>query len=58
MAKDRAALGLGRRRWSGCDLDYLQYLVFRRYETIGKNGPWFDRDSAPAADPLAEVPSR
>ena len=35
--KDRAALGLGR-------LDYLQYLVFRRYEAIVKNGPGFDRE--------------
>jgi hypothetical protein len=35
--KDRAALGLGR-------LEYLQYLVFRRYEALAKNGPGFDRE--------------
>ena len=35
--KDRAALGLSR-------VDYLQYLVFRRYEAVAKNGPAFDRD--------------
>jgi len=40
--KDRAALGLGR-------LEYLQYLVFRRYEAAAKNGPGFDREG-----PLAE----
>ena len=40
--KDRAALGLGR-------LEYLQYLVFRRYEAAAKNGPGFDR-----AGPQAE----
>jgi hypothetical protein len=40
VEKDRAALGLGR-------LEYLQYLVFRRYEAIVKNGPGYDRDSAP-----------
>ena len=46
--KDRAALGLGR-------LEYLQYLVFRRYEATVKNGPGFDREGphrprkAPAA---------
>ena len=39
--KDRAALGLGR-------LEYLQYLVFRRYEAIVKNGPGFDREGTPA----------
>jgi len=37
--KDRTALGLGR-------LEYLQYLVFRRYEATVKNGSAFDRDSA------------
>jgi hypothetical protein len=37
VEKDRAALGLGR-------LEYLQYLVFRRYEAIVKNGPGFDRE--------------
>jgi hypothetical protein len=36
--KDRAALGLGR-------LEYLQYLVFRRYEATVKNGPGFDREA-------------
>jgi len=40
VEKDRAALGLGR-------LEYLQFLVFRRYETVVKNGPGFDRDSSP-----------
>jgi hypothetical protein len=40
VEKDRAALGLGR-------LEYLQYLVFRRYEATVKNGPGFDRESAP-----------
>lgn len=37
IEKDRAALGLGR-------LEYLQYLVFRRYEATVKSGPGFDRD--------------
>ena len=36
IEKDRAALGLGR-------LEYLQYLVFRRYEATVKNGSGFDR---------------
>ena len=40
IEKDRAALGLGR-------LDYVQYLVFRRYEALVKSGPGFDRDSMP-----------
>jgi len=40
VEKDRAALGLGR-------LEYLQYLVFRRYEAAVKNGPGFDRESPP-----------
>jgi hypothetical protein len=39
--KDRAALGLGR-------LEYLQYLVFRRYEVTVKNGPGFDREGPQA----------
>jgi hypothetical protein len=39
--KDRAALGLGR-------LEYLQYLVFRRYEATVKNGPGFDREGPQA----------
>ena len=43
--KDRAALGLGR-------LEYLQYLVFRRYEAIVKNGPGFDGEM-PAPDKAA-----
>ncbi len=38
VEKDRAALGLGR-------LEYLQYLVFRRYEATVKNGPGFDRET-------------
>jgi hypothetical protein len=38
VEKDRAALGLGR-------LEYMQYLVFRRYEALAKNGPGFDRDA-------------
>ena len=36
IEKDRAALGLGR-------LEYLQYLVFRRYEALAKHGPGFDK---------------
>jgi hypothetical protein len=40
LEKDRAALGLGR-------LEYLQYLVFRRYEGIVKDGPGFDQEVAP-----------
>jgi hypothetical protein len=39
--KDRAALGLGR-------LEYLQYLVFRRYEATVENGPGFDREGPQA----------
>jgi hypothetical protein len=39
VEKDRFALGLGR-------LEYLQYLVFRRYEALAKHGPGFDRDSS------------
>jgi hypothetical protein len=38
VERDRAALGLGR-------LEYLQHLVFRRYEALVKNGPGFDRDA-------------
>ena len=38
VEKDRAALGLGR-------LEYMQYLVFRRYEALAKNGPGFDREA-------------
>ena len=37
VEKDRATLGLGR-------LEYLQHLVFRRYEALVKNGPGFDRE--------------
>jgi hypothetical protein len=40
VEKDRTALGLGR-------LEYLQFLVFRRYEALVKNGPGFDRNSVP-----------
>ena len=39
--KDRAALGLGR-------LEYLQYLVFRRYEATSKYGPGFDKEGPPS----------
>ncbi len=39
VERDRAALGLGR-------LEYLQHLVFRRYEALAKNGPGFDREAA------------
>lgn len=39
VEKDRAALGLGR-------LEYLQHLVFRRYEALVKHGPGFDQESA------------
>jgi hypothetical protein len=39
VEKDRGALGLGR-------LEYLQYLVFRRYEAVVRDGPGFDRDAA------------
>jgi hypothetical protein len=41
VEKDRDALGLGR-------LEYLQYLVFRRYEALVKQGPGFDREAMPA----------
>jgi hypothetical protein len=41
VEKDRDALGLGR-------LEYLQYLVFRRYEALVKQGPGFDRATMPA----------
>jgi hypothetical protein len=37
--RDRAALGFGR-------LEYLQYLVFRRYEAVSKQGPGFDSPEA------------
>jgi len=40
VEKARAALGLGR-------LEYLQHLVFRRYEALVKNGPGFDKDALP-----------
>lgn len=40
VEKDRAALGLGR-------LEYLQYLIFRRYEATVKNGPGFDHSMPP-----------
>jgi hypothetical protein len=39
LERDRAALGLGR-------LEYLQFLVFRRYEALVKHGPGFDKDGA------------
>jgi hypothetical protein len=39
VEKDRTALGLGR-------LEYLQHLVFRRYEATVKHGPGFDKDGA------------
>jgi len=39
VERDRAVLGLGR-------LDYLQLLVFRRYEALVKHGPGFDKDGA------------
>ena len=41
IEKDRAALGLGR-------LEYLQHLVFRRYEALVKHGAAFDKDVLPA----------
>ena len=41
VERDRDALGLGR-------LEYLQHLVFRRYEALVKNGPGFDRDVLPS----------
>jgi hypothetical protein len=41
VEKDRAALGLGR-------LEYLQHLVFRRYEALIKHGPGFDKDVPPS----------
>jgi hypothetical protein len=47
VEKDRATLGLGR-------LEYLQYLIFRRYETLVKNGPGFDRDSMPGEKPSSK----
>jgi hypothetical protein len=40
VEKDRIALGLGR-------LEYLQHLVFRRYEATVQHGPGFDKDGAP-----------
>jgi hypothetical protein len=40
VEKDRAALGLGR-------LEYIQHLVFRRYEATVKHGPGFDKDGTP-----------
>jgi hypothetical protein len=40
VERDRAALGLGR-------VEYLQYLVFRRYEALVKDGPGFDKGAAP-----------
>jgi hypothetical protein len=40
VEKDRDALGLGR-------LEYLQYLVFRRYEALVMQGPGFDRSKMP-----------
>jgi hypothetical protein len=42
IEKDRGALGLGR-------IEYLQHLVFRRYEVVAKSGPGFDKDS-PSGD--------
>src|SRR6266496_836008 len=41
VEKDRAALGLGR-------LEYMQYLVFRRYEATSKYGPGFDKEGPPS----------
>jgi hypothetical protein len=40
LERDRAELGLGR-------LEYLQHLAFRRYEALAKNGPGFDKGTAP-----------
>ena len=45
LERDRAQLGLGR-------LEYLQYLAFRRYEALAKNGPGFDKVSAPTDRPV------
>jgi hypothetical protein len=36
LERDREALGLGR-------FEYFQYVLFRRYEAMSKNGPGFDR---------------
>ena len=47
VEKDRAALGLGR-------LEYLQYLVFRRYEALVKNGPGYDKESMPGEKPSSK----
>jgi hypothetical protein len=49
VEKDRAALGLGR-------LEYLQYLVFRRYEATVKNGPGFDRRETQPEKPTSGRP--
>jgi hypothetical protein len=40
VEKDRAALGMGR-------LEYLQHLVFRRYEATVKHSPGFDKNGTP-----------
>lgn len=42
IERDRAALALGR-------LEYLQYLVFRRYEALVKHGAGFDKVGEKAA---------
>lgn len=36
LERDRAQLGLGR-------FEYYQYVLFRRYEAMSKDGPGFDR---------------
>jgi hypothetical protein len=36
LERDRAELGLSR-------FDYFQYVLFRRYEAMSKNGPGFDK---------------
>ena len=36
LERDRAELGLGR-------FEYYQYVLFRRYETMSKHGPGFDK---------------
>jgi hypothetical protein len=44
LERDRAELGLGQ-------LEYLQYLAFRRYEALARNGPGFDKASVPTDRP-------
>jgi hypothetical protein len=40
LENDRLELGFGR-------YEYLQYILFRRYEAVTKSGPAFDRPTGP-----------